>query len=203
MFKAYLIPTRYEQPRPIDGKYSAVVYRTHAEFEYQGYKVIANISPGAMNADGNTGDVTVNGESVYISWIGSANSTSEYKLNDEKVSCDSKQFIATLTPLEFGQRRPFHDVNEEFGYKGIIFSDKAEFGVLDKYKAVIDGHLKPSVLAAPCTILPMKEDPTKCIIELDDATVFMAKRYGPSTYVDLVEKTVNELQKLIQSANAG
>ncbi|WP_187514473.1 hypothetical protein ACL2XQ_09435 [Sodalis sp. RH14] len=204
MSEAYLVPTDYEQPRPIDGKYPAVVYETYAEFEYEGHKIIANMShKGALNANGNTGFVTVRGESVDISWNGSANSQREYKPKNERVISNEKHLIATLTPLEFEQPHPFADGNYGLGYRGIVLSVHAEFGVLDKYEAVIDGHLKSSVLAAPCNILPMKGERTKCIIEFDDATVFMAERYGPSTYDNLVEKTVNELQKLLCRANAG
>ncbi|MBJ7222058.1 MULTISPECIES: hypothetical protein [unclassified Brenneria] len=204
MIEAYLVPTNYEQPRPIEGKYSAVVYKTHAEFEYGGYKVIANMShQGSMNANGNTGFVTVHRDSVDISWNGSYNSLSEYKPKNERVISNEKHLIATLTPLEFEQRHPFADGNYGRGCRGIVLSNHAEFGVFDKYEAVIDGHIKSSVLAAPCNILPMKGERTKCIIEFDDATVFMAERYGPGTYDNLVEKTVNELQKLLCSANAG
>lgn len=204
MFEAYLVPTDYEQPRPIDGKYPAVVYKTYAEFEYEGYKVVANMSrQGAMNANGNTGFVTVHGGSVGISWNGSANSLSEFEPKNERVSSNEKQLIATLTPLEFEQRYPFADGDYDPGYRGIVLSNHAEFGVFDKYKAVIDGHIESSVLAAPCKILPMKGRRTKCIIEFDDATVYMAERYGRDTYDNLVGKTVNELQKLLRNANAG
>lgn len=204
MFEAYLVPTKYEQPRPIDGKYPALVYETYAEFEYAGYKVIANMShQGAMNANGNTGFVTVHGESVDIAWNGSTNSRSEYKHKNERVISHEKHLVATLTPLEFEQPHPFANGNHSHGYRGKVIGNYAEFGVLDKYSSVIDGNIKASALAAPCNILPMKGDSTKCIIEFDDATVFMVKRYGPSTYDNLVEKTVNELQEFLCNANAG
>lgn len=204
MSEAYLSPTNYEQPRPTEGKYPAIVYKTHAEFEYEGYKVIANMShQGAMNANGNTGFVTVHREGVDISWNGSANSLGEYKPKSERVISNEKHLVATLTPLEFEQRNPFVEGNNDRGYRGLVLSNHVEFGVFDKYEAVIDGHIKSSVLAAPCNIFPMKGDRTKCIIEFDDATVFMAERYGPDTYDNLVQKTVNELQKLLCSANAG
>lgn len=203
MFEAYLIPTHYEQPRPIDGKYPAVVYETYAEFEYEGYKVIANMShQGAMNANGNTGVVTVNGETVDISWNGSANSRNVFKPISEMVLSNEKHLIATLTPLEFEQPYPFYDGNHHPGYRGKVISNHAEFGVYDKYRAVIDGNVKSNVFNAPCNILPISEDRTKCIIELDDATVFMAERYGSDSYENLVEKTVNELQKLLFRVNA-
>jgi hypothetical protein len=204
VFEAYLVPTDYDQPKPKDGKYPAVVYETYAEFECEGYKVLANMSrQGAMNANGNTGFVAVHGDSVEISWNGSANSLSEYEPKKERVTSTEKQLIATLKPLEFEQRYPFADGDYDCGYRGIVLSNRAEFGVLDKYEAVIDGHIKSSVLAAPCSILPMKGDRTKGIIEFDDATVFMVERYGPDTYDNLVEKTVNELQKLLCSTNSG
>lgn len=204
MFEAYLAPTDYEQPRPIDGKYSALVYETYAEFEYEGYKVIANMSHrGIMNANGNTGFVTVHGENVHISWNGSANSLRKYKNINERVISHEKHLVATLTPLEFEQPYPFANGNYDFGYKGKVISSDVEFGVLDKYRAVIDGNIKASVLAAPCNILPMEGERNKCIIEFNDATVFMAKRYGPDTYDNLVEKTANELQEFLRNTNAG
>ncbi|EMO9463455.1 hypothetical protein ACRZER_002209 [Raoultella ornithinolytica] len=204
MFEAYLVPTDYEQPRPIDGKYPALVYETYAEFEYAGYKVIADMShQGAMNANGNTGFVTVHGESVDIAWNGSANSLSEHKQKNERVISYEKHLVATLTPLEFEQPHPFADENHSHGYRGKVIGNCAEFGVFDKYSSVIDGNIEASALAAPCNILPMKGDRTKCIIEFDDATIFMVKRYGPGTYQTLVEKTVNELQEFLRNANAG
>ncbi|MDF5524631.1 hypothetical protein P7M59_14645 [Vibrio parahaemolyticus] len=204
MTEAYLVPTDYEQPKPTDGKYSAVVYETYAEFEFEGHKVLANMShQGAMNANGNTGVVSVQGDSVDITWNGSANSLSGYVPKQERVASTEKRLTATLKPLEFEQRYPFYDGDYDCGYRGRVFSNRAKFGVLDKYEAVIDGHIVSSVLDAPCSILPMKGDRAKCIIEFDDATIFMAERYGRDTYDNLVDKTVSELQKLLSSANAG
>lgn len=67
-FSAYLRPTVYEQPRPVDGEYPATVYPTYAEFEYAGFKVLAEIPPGRMNVNGNQGTVTIKGDSVEINW---------------------------------------------------------------------------------------------------------------------------------------
>lgn len=204
MFEAHLAPTDYDQPKPGNGKYPALVYKTYAEFEYEGHKVLAKMAhQGAMNADGNNGFVTVHGNTVEISFNSTANSISKFEPTAERVASTGKKLIATLKPLEFWQRHPFADGDCDPGYTGMVLGVRAEFGVLDKYEAVIDGNITSSVMAAPCSILPMKGDSTKCIIEFDDATVFMAERYGRDTYDNLVRKTVNELQQFIRATNAG
>ncbi len=63
-----LMPTAYEQPKPIDGEFAAIVYQNHAEFEYEGNTVRAEISSGAMNVNGNKGTVSIKGDCVEISW---------------------------------------------------------------------------------------------------------------------------------------
>lgn len=68
---------------------------------------------------------------------------------------------------------------------------------MEKYEAILDGHVQAAILDAPCTIEPLEGSPMKCLVVFEDATIFLANRYGRGVYCDLVEKAVNELQQLL------
>lgn len=198
---ANLVPTVYEQPEPIDGEYLATVYKNYAEFEYKGFKVLAKVEQGAIiNAHGNEGLVTVHDGFAKICFDHNTRKPDE---PEEKIDLDSKsisyekQLIATLNPLKFNQKHPFHYGDFDSGFKGLFTGTRAEFGVTHSYEATVDGNIRGCGLRVPCHILPMSGEPMKCIIEFDDFIIFMAKRYGANFYDELVEKTVNEFQQLL------
>lgn len=197
MTSAYIVPTEYDQPRPIDGEYAATVFETHAEFQYQGRKVKAKMAAqGSMNADGNSGKVVVTGHNADITWDGSAPYKSfEYARNDERETSFELSLIATLVPTEFEQPHPFSDGGP--GFASRTRSINVEFGVFEKYEATLDGHIQFAVLDAPCIIKPLEGNPMKCLVVLDEATIFLAKRYGRGVHDRLVVDAVNELQQVL------
>jgi hypothetical protein len=197
MFSAYIVPTEYDQPKPIDGEYAATVFETYAEFEYQGRKVIAKSSnQGFMNADGNNGKVIVSGYKADITWIGSAPSKPfEYPRTVERETSFETSLIATLVPHEFEQPHPFE--YSSVGYRSRARSINVEFGTTHKYNAVLDDHVQLAVLDAPCSIVPLEGNRMKCLMVFDDATIFLAKRYGRDVHDVLVAKAVDELQQLL------
>lgn len=194
-FSVHLVPTKYEQPRPIDGTYPATVYRTYAEFEYEGFKVLADAPNTRMNADGNSGAVTVEGDRAYVTWEGSANvsSTSEAGSQAESIYSEQGVFEATLLPSEFGQPHPF---NLAAVYGGEVSSRTVQFGEQRSYEAALDGDLVAGALGAPCKVFQRPEDPLKCVVEIDDDIVFLMKRYGKGSYEKLVKNAVRELRSL-------
>lgn len=194
---AYLAPTEYEQPQPPDGVYAATVFETHAEFDYQGRKVLAKMrAQGSMNAHNNSGKVVVQGDEATISWDGSAPLRPlEYPRTDDRESSLELSLIATLVPAEFEQRHPFTD--NPRGYRTRTRSINVYFDTYEKYEAVLDGYVQFSVIDAPCTIKPLDEDPMKCLVVFDDETIFMAKRFGRGVHDRLVEKAVSELKDLL------
>lgn len=197
MSSAYIVPTEYDQPKPIDGDYPAKVFNTYAEFEYQGRKVIAKFANECyMNADGNNGNVIVTGYKANISWIGSApNKPLEYQRRDQRNTSFDTSFTATLVPHEFEQPHPFE--YSSVGFRTRARSINVEFGTTHKYDAVLDEYVQFAVLDAPCTIKPLEGHPMKCLVVFDDETIFLAKRYGRGVHEKLVEKAVNELQQLL------
>lgn len=197
MFSAYIVPTEYDQPKPIDGEYAATVFKTYAEFEYQGRKVIAKAKNQAqMNADGNSGKVIVSGYKADISWTGSAPyKPFEFPRNDEREITYETSLIATLVPHEFEQPHPF--AFSPIGFRSRAMGILIDFGTLYKYEAVLDGNVQLAVIDAPCSIKPLEGNPMKCLVVFEDATIFLAKRYGRGVHEVLVEKAVNELQQLL------
>lgn len=198
---AYLSPTSYDQPKPIDGEYPATVYKTYAEFEYRDRKVLAKVGHGALiNANGNKGWVTIHGGFVKISVDHDTRKPDEPKeeidVGSKPISYE-KKLIATLNPLTFDQEYPFHYGDFDRGFNGLFRGTRAEFGVTNFYEAIVDGNIRGCALNVPCRILPMNGEPMKCIIEFDDFIIFMAKRYGADLYDELVKKTVNEFQQLL------
>ncbi|MFU4145473.1 hypothetical protein ACM7DS_01375 [Pseudomonas aeruginosa] len=197
MFSAYLAPTEYDQPKPIDGEYPATVFETYAEFQYLGRKVLARISAqGSMNADGNPGRVIVKGDDVEITWNGGAPyKPFEYARSDEREIRYDLSLIASLVPEEFDQPHPLTD--NPYGFKCRTRSIDIEFGVLEKYRARLDGYIQFPVMDAPCVVKPLEGEPLKCLVVFDEETIFLAKRYGRGVHDRLVAKAVNELQALL------
>ena len=197
MFSAYIVPTEYDQPKPIDGEYAATVFQTYAEFEYQGRKVIAKATNQAlMNVDGNSGKVIVSGYNADITWIGSAPyKPFEHPRKVERETSFETSLTATLVPHEFEQPNPF--AYSSVGFRSRARSINVEFGTTHKYDAILDDHVRLAVLDAPCTIKPLEGHPMKCLVVFEDATIFLAKRYGRDVHEVLVEKAVNELQRLL------
>lgn len=197
MFSAYLVPTEYDQPKPTDGEYPATVFETHAEFEYRGYKVLAYMSgEGRMNADGNSGRVVVKDDDAEITWNGSAPvKPFEFPRSDEREVRYELSLVASLVPEKFDQPHPLADNPNGFACRtrGI----DVEFGVHEKYRARLDGHIQFPVLNAPCSVKPLEGEPLKCLVVIDEATIFLAKRYGRGVHDQLVAEAVNELQKFL------
>lgn len=198
---ANLVPTAYEQPEPINGKYPATVYQDYAEFEYEGFKVLAKVGRDTLiNANGNEGLVTVYEGFAKISVDHNTRKTGEPEekndLGSKSISYE-KQLIATLNPLRFNQEHPFLYGDFDRGFMGIFTGTRANFGVISSYEATVDGNIRGCGLRVPCRILPISGDPMKCIIEFDDFIIFMAKRYGADFYDELVKKTVNEFQQFL------
>lgn len=105
------------------------------------------------------------------------------------------KFEATLQPHLFDQRHPIHGAHT--GYRGLIFGGRVTFGHHEAYEARLDGGQSFDVLAAPCTVRLIDDKSLKCLVEIDQATVFMLERYGRNTYDELVKLTVAELSRLI------
>lgn len=197
MTSAYLAPTQYDQPKPNDGEYPATVFETYAEFQYQGYTVLARMAAqGSMNADGNPGRVVVKGDDVDITWSGSAPSRPfEYARTDERETPYELVLIASLVPEEFDQPHPFAD--NPYGFACRTRGINVEFGTTEKYQARLDGHIQFPAMNAPCVVKPLEGEPLKCQVIVDEETIFMAKRYGRNFHDRLVIQAVNELQKLL------
>jgi hypothetical protein len=200
MVFALLHPTEYDQPRPIDGVYAATVFARHAEFHYLGRKVIAS-AHSPTNAEGHAGKVVVKGFSADISLNAPLpekpdESLLEKALNyvpyvEREASFDSA-LIATLVPLDFDKAHPFSDGQQAF--KCRTKSIDLSFGGADRFRATLDGYIQFAVTDAPCTIYPVEGSPMKCLVVLDDATLYLAKRYGRGAYDKLVADAVNEIQ---------
>lgn len=112
------------------------------------------------------------------------------------------KFEATLQPYLFDQRHPIHGAYN--GYRGRISGGRVTFGHHhhEEYEARLDNGQSFDVLAAPCTIQFVDDKSLKCVVEIDQATVFMLERYGRNTYEKLVELTVAELSRLIGQPQA-
>jgi hypothetical protein len=197
MTSAHLYATEYDQPRPIDGVYEATVFENHAEFQYMGRKVIAKSVKDPMHAHNNVGTVVVRGFLVDISWNGVAPCKTPAKaISGEREYSFEGVLIASLLP-EFDQPHPFSEKN--FDFKSRAKYINIEFGYPEKYYAILDGHTQFAVKDAPCTIRPIEGSPLKCLVVFDNATIFMAKRYGQGSYEQLVASTVNELQGVLST----
>lgn len=193
MASGHLYATEYAQPRPVDGVYPATVFESHAEFHYMGRRVIAKSVKESMGAQGNPGMVFVKGFVVDISWSGIAPHREPVAARHIQMeSSFEKVHIASLHP-DFDQPHPFADNNLEFRSRTERIN--IHFGHYEKYSAVLDGNIQFAVVDAPCTIKPIESEPLKCLVIVDDATVFLAKRYGPGKHDQLVEKAVIDLQQ--------
>ncbi|MDG9922402.1 MULTISPECIES: hypothetical protein [unclassified Pseudomonas] len=195
MTSAHIYPTEYEQTRPVDGIYAATVFKSHAEFQYLGKTVIAKAVNACMDAHGNAGKVVVRGFSAEISWVGTAPYSAPNDVNsvDRAYSFDS-MLVASLIP-GFDEPHPFSNGDLEF--RSRINCMNISFGHYYKYSAVLDGQVKVAVDDAPCTIRPIVGESLKCLVVLDDPTIFLARRYGPGKYDQLVANAVNDLKEVI------
>lgn len=200
MVFALLYPTEYNQPRPIDGEYAATVFARHAEFHYLGRKVIAS-AHSPIHAEGHPGNVVVKGFGASISLIAPLPEKPEESLLDkvlnytpyvERQTSFDSALIATLIPLDFDKAHPFADGQREF--KCRTKSIDISFGGADRFRATLDGYIQFAVTDAPCTLQPVQGSPMKCLVVLDDATIYLAKRYGRGAYDKLVAEAVNEIQ---------
>lgn len=196
MISAYIFSTGYDQPKPVDGEYVAKIFESHAEFNYAGRKVIAKSVKGCMAAGGVSGKVLVTGFSANIvcDFDVPRKEFQCSRSNDRKISYE-KVLVATLVPTGFDQPYPFYGGKIE--YKSRIRKAEVEFGCFEKYRAVLDSNVQFAVLDAPCTILPFYDDPMRCRVIFDDATIYLARKYGQGVHDKLVADAVNELQQLL------
>lgn len=196
MFSLQMTPTAYDQPKPTDGEYAAKVFATHAEFYFDGFMVIAKCYNGRMNARGEDAMVAVNGERVEVKWTPILSPPEQWQVDDSaRPHIVQDAMFASLKPAKFSQRHPF---SSDDAYRGIVHSSRVEFGVIDNYHAVFDDNARPAQISGPCTVRPCDTNPMKCLVEFDEAAIFMARRYGPNTYDSLVKRAVDELQLLLK-----
>lgn len=170
MVFASIYPSEYDQPKPIDGEYAATVFETHAEFQYLGRKVIAS-AHSSINANGSSGKVVVKGFGANISLDYSAPDKGlDYCHYYERETSLESALIATLVPRDFDQPHPFLDNPQ--GFKTRTKSIDVSFGYTEKYSATLDDYIQFAVRDAPCTVKPIDGKPMKCLVVLDDATIF-------------------------------
>lgn len=197
MFSLVMTPTAYDQPKPTDGKYAAKVFATHAEFNFDGFMVIARCYNGRMNARGEDAIVTVNEERAEVEWTPMPSPPEQWRLDESARSHIVQDVMfATLQPTTFSQRHPFRSND---AYRGTVHSSRVKFGVIDdNYHAVFDDNASPAQISGPCTVRPCNTNPMKCQVQFDEAAIFMAQRYGTKTYDGLVESAVKELRQLLK-----